>query len=201
MVVYVVWQGRRPGIYQTWDQCKDQIDWFPWAQFKKYRTQQEAERAFEMGYRQGISAPKLIWPPECVWHIAVDAACRGNPWILEYQWVMIGSDRISCTQLFYRGPYEQGSTNLGEFIALVVALRYVHKHPWLTIYSDSLTAMAWVRDRQVRTTLDLSQINPVVRQQVQECVTWLRDHSSHHRSIKKWNTQERWECPADFGRK
>ena len=43
---YVVWKGKKPGIYSTWDQCKDQIDKYPNASYKSYKSKKEAEAAF-----------------------------------------------------------------------------------------------------------------------------------------------------------
>tara|TARA_B110000908_G_C10233975_1_gene442218 strand:+ start:244 stop:1098 length:855 start_codon:yes stop_codon:yes gene_type:complete len=43
MPYYAVINGKVPGIYQTWDECKTQIYKFPNAQFKKFSTLAEAE--------------------------------------------------------------------------------------------------------------------------------------------------------------
>lgn len=41
---YAVRIGRVPGIYQTWDECKSQVDKFPGAIYKSFKTIQEAEK-------------------------------------------------------------------------------------------------------------------------------------------------------------
>ena len=43
---YVVWQGRRPGVYRTWDACQNQINGFSAAKYKSFTTLQLAEKAF-----------------------------------------------------------------------------------------------------------------------------------------------------------
>ncbi|CAF1041592.1 unnamed protein product [Adineta steineri] len=43
MPYYVVRQGRKPGIYNTWDECHKQVDKFTGAQFKKFKTYPEAQ--------------------------------------------------------------------------------------------------------------------------------------------------------------
>jgi len=43
---YVVWQGRQTGIFSDWDTCKKQVDAFPSAKYKSFKTRQEAEAAF-----------------------------------------------------------------------------------------------------------------------------------------------------------
>lgn len=43
---YVVWQGRKPGIYRDWPSCQQQVDKFPGAKYKSFPTQAEAEKAY-----------------------------------------------------------------------------------------------------------------------------------------------------------
>ena len=44
---YVVWQGRKPGIYSDWNSCKNQVDKFTGARYKSFPTLAEAEQAFK----------------------------------------------------------------------------------------------------------------------------------------------------------
>ena len=39
---YAVRKGTVPGIYRTWDECKDSIDQFPGAEYKSFKTEPEA---------------------------------------------------------------------------------------------------------------------------------------------------------------
>uniref|UniRef100_A0A9J7X3X4 Ribonuclease H1 n=2 Tax=Cyprinus carpio TaxID=7962 RepID=A0A9J7X3X4_CYPCA len=39
---YAVRKGFRPGVYQTWEECKHQVDKFPSASFKKFASEQDA---------------------------------------------------------------------------------------------------------------------------------------------------------------
>ena len=41
---YAVRIGREPGIYLTWDDCKAQVDKFPGAIYKSFKTMEEAEK-------------------------------------------------------------------------------------------------------------------------------------------------------------
>ncbi|XP_012277947.1 ribonuclease H1 [Orussus abietinus] len=43
MSFYAVAKGRKPGIYQTWDECKLQVNQFSGPIYKKFKTQTEAE--------------------------------------------------------------------------------------------------------------------------------------------------------------
>ena len=49
---YVVWQGRKTGIFGDWNTCKQQIDSFSGAKYKSFKTKAEAEAAFK-----GVSTP------------------------------------------------------------------------------------------------------------------------------------------------
>src|SRR5262245_37985102 len=44
---YVVWKGRRTGIFTTWEQAKAQVDGFTGAQYKAFDTRAQAEAAFQ----------------------------------------------------------------------------------------------------------------------------------------------------------
>lgn len=40
---YAVKKGKNPGIYNTWDECKAQVDGFSGAVYKSFKTKDEAE--------------------------------------------------------------------------------------------------------------------------------------------------------------
>ena len=40
---YAVRKGKKPGIYMSWDICKQQTDGFPGAEFKSFPTREAAE--------------------------------------------------------------------------------------------------------------------------------------------------------------
>lgn len=46
---YVVWHGRKTGIYNTWDECKTQVDGISGARFKSFDCKQVAEAEFAKG--------------------------------------------------------------------------------------------------------------------------------------------------------
>jgi len=88
--------------------------------------------------------------------ISVDAACSGNPGTLEYQGVFTATE----TPLFKRGPYKMGTVNIGEFLAIVLGLAYLKKHKLdYPVYTDSRTALAWVRNKRVNTKLNRTNEN------------------------------------------
>lgn len=129
--------------------------------------------------------------------LAVDAACSGNPGVMEFRGVIADTG----TEVFHRGPYPQGTNNIGEFLALVLGLAYLKQNnlPW-NIYTDSVTALAWLRQRKCKTKLPRTPENELLFQTVAKAEAWLRANTYTTR-IYKWDTEKWGEIPADFGRK
>lgn len=127
---------------------------------------------------------------------AVDAACSGNPGPMEYQCV----DLQTGEQVFHYGPI-YGTNNIGEFLAIVHALALMEqKGMKKAIYSDSFTAITWVRKRQCKTKLDRNEKTEHLYQLIERAEKWIRSHAVHV-PIYQWNTRKWGEIPADFGRK
>ena len=204
---YVVWQGREAGIYDSWDACEAQVKGVA-AKYKGFATHAEAEKAFasdpeeyivrtartsspispsSVGASDGVILPAL----------AVDAACSGNPGLMEFRGVIADTG----TQVFHRGPYVDGTNNIGEFLAIVLGLAYLKKEKldW-ALYSDSKTAISWVKQKQCKTKLEWSSKNQDLLLAVRAAEKWLHENT-WTTSIYKWDTEHWGEIPADFGRK
>lgn len=213
---YVVFEGRQPGIYEDWPTAQEQVDRYPGAKFLSYPSLTEATEAFRkydtgevplgdllLAARKDSKAPSAPaggagLPPEVDpdgW--AVDASCLGNPGRMEYRGVELATGR----EIFRVGPFDDATNNIGEFLAIVHALalqwRNGERH---TIYSDSATGMAWVRNRAVKTKLTPTPRNARVFELIRRGLDWLHTHRSDV-PIRKWQTELWGEVPADFGRK
>lgn len=128
--------------------------------------------------------------------LCVDGACSGNPGPMEYRAVHIPSGR----EVFRFGPIT-GTNNIGEFLAIVHALALMKQRGVsLPIYSDSVSGMAWVRNRKAKTTLARTPETEQALQLVARAEAWLRQNGVPS-PVLKWNTEEWGEIPADFGRK
>jgi len=92
--------------------------------------------------------------------------------------------------------------NVGEFLALVHALALLKKNNdnSTMIYTDSRTALSWVKNKRVKTTLKKTSKNKSIFLLVDRAITWLKSNSFETK-IVKWNTEKWGEIPADFGRK
>ncbi|MGE5424759.1 MAG: viroplasmin family protein [Syntrophothermus sp.] len=202
---YVVWVGRLPGVYSDWERCKREVDNFEGAKYKSFPSRDMAEAAFLEGYQkhyQKKGATKVICNDPLIGQpildsLSVDAACSGNPGILEYR----GVDTKSGAELFRKGPFPEGTVNIGEFLAIVHGLALLKKmnSDW-PIYSDSRTALAWVRDKAIKTKLERTSKNEELFIIVDRALNWLKENNWSNR-ILKWETEYWGEIPADFGRK
>ncbi len=202
---YVVWQGVEPGIYDSWAACQAQIKGYPGANYKAFKTRAEAEAAFYGNAPTNAGGknkpePKVLsaeMEKEVVWDsIAVDAACSGNPGVMEYQ----GVDTKTGYQFFHK-KFPLGTNNIGEFLAIVHALAMFKQQGKDTpIYTDSRNAMKWVREKKAKTTLKRTAQTEQLWQVIERAEAWLKANT-YKNEILKWET-ERWgEIPADFGRK
>lgn len=214
---YVVWTGRKPGIYTSWADCQEQTNKFPQAKFKSYESWDLAKKAFHEGarlhwgsedkrnVRKGPTYGKtnskksntLVSNEIDYNSISVDVGTRGNPGPVEYQ----GVDTRTGKVIFSHGPVGKGTNNLGEFLAIVHALAYLNKiGSNKTIYTDSRNAMKWVREKAVSTTLKRDASTKEIWNLVDRALHWLHQHT-YENKILKWETKKWGEIKADYGRK
>jgi ribonuclease HI len=207
---YVVWEGREPGIYDNWDDCFEQIDGFPGARYKSFTSQEAATIA----YRDDDSQSVALWSnlakreaqivdytliPEIridAW--AVDGACAGVPGPMEYRGVRVADG----AELFRIGPYAGGTNNIAEYLAIIHAAALLMRANDSTtpIYSDSKTALSWIRRGRSNSTIAATAENAQLRAVLARADAWLATHRIPN-PIIKWETEKWGEIPADFGRK
>jgi ribonuclease HI len=103
--------------------------------------------------------------------------------------------------LFYKGPISKGTNNMGEFLAIVHALAYLKKQGSnKTIYTDSVTALSWLRKKEVASNLVRDASTEEIWTLVDRALKWLQSHT-YSNPIVKWDTRKWGEIKADFGRK
>lgn len=201
---YVVWHGLKPGIYDSWKECETQVKGFTGAKYAAFENKAQAQLAFNsdpsfiLNYRVKPAPGKMPQEGSPLSHsIAVDAACSGNPGVMEYQGVFTDTG----TQVFKQGPFPEATNNIGEFLAIVHALAWLKKQKLdLPVYSDSSNAILWVRKKKVNTKLVRRKKNEKVFELIERALSWL-DNNEYSNPILKWETSEWGEIPADFGRK
>ena len=205
---YTVWKGHHTGVFESWDDCKAQIKDFQGAQYKSFATFDAAKKALKGNYKDYIGKSKKITSELSETQlkkigqpnynsISVDAASSGNPGKMEYR----GVDTKTKKQLFIQGPFEEGTNNIGEFLAIVHGLAFLKKNNSdRIIYTDSKTAMSWVRKKTCNTKLKRNAKNKTLFELVDRAVDWLKKNS-YKTTVVKWETKAWGEIPADFGRK
>jgi ribonuclease HI len=207
---YVVLKGRKTGIFTTWEECEEQIKGFSGAIYKSFKTRAEAEAALEFpeqnfiitnqqeGRKLKQTKTKISPPIELIMDsICVDASCLGNPGNVEYRGVYTATHKV----IFHKSSMANGTNNLGEFLAIVHGLAYLKKEDSnIPIYSDSQTAILWVKNKKVRTKLNRNMENEELFNLVDRALKWL-ENNEYTNPVFKWDTVNWGEIPADFGRK
>ncbi|MED4609445.1 ribonuclease H [Paenibacillus validus] len=215
---YVVWEGKQPGVYKTWAECQAQTNGYPQAKFKSYESEEEARKMFVAGWKKAFStAAKAassaggkggsrasgdavgaddVGVPDLD-SLSVDVGCSGNPGIVEYKGVYTRTGEI----VFQHPPISKGTNNMGEFLAIVHGLAHLKKiGSAMTIYSDSMTAISWVRKKAAASTLPRDASTREIWELVDRAEAWLRNNT-YSNPIVKWNTKAWGEIKADYGRK
>lgn len=220
---YVVWEGKQPGVYSTWAECQAQTDHYTGAKYKSYESKAAAEAAYKAGWKgnwgtgaassaaSGGSAKAKGKPAYSRGRstgvetseeidydsISVDVGTRGNPGPVEYK----GVDTQTGDVIFSCGPIRKGTNNLGEFLAIVHALALLNKEgSSKTVYSDSVNAMKWVKQKKVATTLPRDASTEEIWTLIDRAENWLRSHT-YDNKVLKWQTKAWGEIKADYGRK
>ena len=198
---YVVWQGLKPGIYTSWEECKIQVTGVENARYKSFISKEEAQKAFsdnpyikrkDKPVRKSVEVGDYI-----INSLAVDAACSGNPGKMEYRGVLVETHE----EIFHIGPLDDGTNNIGEFLAIVHGLAFLkQKNSDLSIYSDSVNAIKWVNNKKCNTKLKPTNRNQAIFDLISRAEQWLQTNQ-YETSILKWETEQWGEIPADFGRK
>ena len=203
---YVIWNGNNPGIYTNWEECQKNIKGVSNVRYKGFKTLDQAEKAFEEDPelhwgKKGNTEKKLedtlsSFPQIIQNSLSVDAACSGNPGVMEYQGVYTATG----SQVFIKN-FELGTNNIGEFLAIVHALAYQKQHKInIPIYTDSKIAMDWVKSKKCRSKLPITPKTQSLFEVIKRAEDWLKTNS-YSQKILKWETKSWGEIPADFGRK
>lgn len=207
---YVVWEGRQPGIYDSWADCQEQVEGFPGAKYKSYDSQDAATTAFRGDPREQLAFARsyarhlegrtdyTAIPGIRLDAIAVDGACGGNPGPMEYRGVRVADG----AELFRVGPYQGGTNNIGEYLAIIHAAALLARQGNTTtpIYSDSRTALSWIRRGHSNTKITPTPENAPLMAVLARADAWLATHRIVN-PLLKWDTEHWGETPADFGRK
>ncbi len=195
---HVARSGKKPTIYDTWANCRGQIIETDDPKFKMFTNGNMAEKVFGEGpwkyfKKRGERKQRQLEPnrPPTMNSVAVGGTFDPNTREIKYRAVDLDTGEI----VLEGGPFKDGTNNIAEFLAVVEALIYCAENQLdVPIYTDSVTAMSWLRDKTVRTKCLLgSELSFVVW----DAIEWLNRHN-WDTEILKWHTNIWGENPANF---
>lgn len=205
---YVVWKGKETGVFSSWEIVKVLVRGFDGAEYKAFPNKTEADKAFKKTYsdykgtntkKKTLSdAEKAQYGAPLKNSLTVDAACGGNPGKMEYRGVFYDNNQ----EVFKNGPFENGTNNIGEFLALVHGIAFLKNKglDTMPIYSDSKTALSWVKKKACKTRITFDSSNTDLLALINRAEKWLTENS-YRNQLLKWETKAWGEIPSDFGRK
>lgn len=198
---YVVWKGRKPGIYNSWPECQAQVMGLEKALYKSFTTRKEAEAAFKQNpwsvMNKKAKSTSSSSSADIIHNsLSVDAACSGNPGKMEYRGV-----HVTTKEEWFLMEFPLGTNNIGEFLAIVHGLAELNRRNInIPIYTDSATALAWVRKKKCGSKLEENRETAQLFELIRRAEKWLNENS-WTQPLLKWDTEKWGEIPADFGRK
>ena len=157
---YAVLEGRVPGIYESWNTARQQVDGHAGAKFRGFATRAEAH-AWLTGKFMPTEAPKpdplgalsvLLGSqegePEQTWLIAFDGGSRSNPGRAASAIAVWHPNGTLAAEISHY-HYEDRSSNYAEWYALNMALQYIknNKITAATIQGDSMLVIEQVCGR------------------------------------------------------
>jgi len=201
---YVVRKWKKIWIFDSRDECKDSVNGFSDAKYKWFSSKENAEIALQEWWEKYYEVKKITKKvkvknediPFFTESIAVDAACSGNPWEMEYR----GIDLQTWDEIFHE-KFKIWTNNIWEFLAIVHWLNYLWNDNRV-IYSDSRIAISRVNQWKCKTQINSNENSDFSKtlDAVERAEKWLKENWINNK-ILKWNTEEWWEIPADFWRK
>ena len=203
---YVVRKWKKVWIFDSRDECKENVNWFSDAKYKSFENKKDAEIAFQEWWKnyyevKGVTKREKVKNEDIPFFaesLAVDAACSGNPWEMEYRWI----DLQTWDEIFHE-KFAIWTNNVWEFLAIVHWLKYLQNKKDKVIYSDSRIAISRVNQWKCKTQLKIKDWNfdfGELFKAVENAEIWLKENWIKNKILKR-NTEEWWEIPADFWRK
>jgi ribonuclease HI len=213
---YGVWVGRNSGVYDNWNDCKAQVEKYSGAKYAKLKATNltDAEKEFKSSNNvttanssntkhssttQNNSTANISsnGPIENV--LTVDGAANGV--CCEFQAVWYPSKEVAFASKQFSG----GTNNIAEFLGLVLAVKHLQENNLpLQIYTDSVTAMAWFRDKKANTTArSTGKATEELDGLLGKAESYLKENAEKLKNVQvmKWETKQWGEIPADYGRK
>lgn len=116
--------------------------------------------------------------------IYVDAKYNSIQKNTEYYGLHVKTRQI----LFRKSPMPNGTQDIGDFLAIVHALAYLkNKASGLPIYSNSETAILWVKNKSIQANIEQHCNSQVISDLVVRALNWLKNNS-YPNALLIWDT-------------
>lgn len=124
--------------------------------------------------------------------IAVDAAHSMKQKETEFRGVDLATGEV----IFYKSLGNK-TINIGEFLAIVEACKYIIKHKYTPkrIFSDSQVAISWFKNKEAASVKREREVDKALIY-LKAAYTWVDEIEVVH-----WDNRQWGEIPADFGNK
>ena len=228
---YVVWKGFATGVFESWDEAQIQVSGYPDAQYRAFKSMEEAVEAFRQGYdKDGLiqevkkqvaklnkEGHKIVWDPEKAKNTPTPSHLNTSTPQRPYITRSIAVDGAcggnpgpgeyrgvyteTGQELFHFGPIQGATNNIMEFLAIVHGLGFLEKQN-LYIPIYSDSVNAQL---WVKNGKCKTTIQPdETNEKLFELIDRAENWLKTHKfrvNIYKWDTKAWGEIPADFGRK
>lgn len=147
---YAVRKGKKPGLYNTWDECKAQVNGYSGAEYKSFKTQAEAKEYIGVAKKNKKIAPKISKSGSIQLYSDGGSRNHGNKLgqhvkdddKAAWAYLIIRNDKKH-----YASDGEFGATNNKmEVLGLVHALQYILNKGWQNESIEAILDSKYVLD-------------------------------------------------------
>ncbi len=138
--IYAVKCGKRPGIYETWEECQKQVIGYPGAVYKGFATKEEAKMFLGMDGQQGIETKET----QAIAYVDGSYNVKTNEF--SYGMVLLLNDReIYFAEKFCDRELAEMNNVAGEIKGAEAAMQYCLENniQSITIYHDYEGVAKW----------------------------------------------------------
>lgn len=125
---YAVKEGKKPGIYETWDACKEQVSGYSGAQYKSFTSLEEAKAFVLPQVKKPFNEDGLL--------VYVDGSFNVKTGEYGYGCVCIENQKV-IKEMYGKGNHEDyvGMRNVsGEILGCEVAVEYAIEKGYPSVY-------------------------------------------------------------------
>ncbi|GAB3422060.1 ribonuclease H1 domain-containing protein [Niabella aquatica] len=196
---YVVWVGREAGIFNSWEECQKQTLGYEGSRYKKFDSEEKANKAFAgKWYQYYPNSKKIINPVEEQTEQAFVADSFVTTAIVDTKTKMTTIRVIHTTTktVVLEKQVKYGTLNNAKYIAIVEALKYCQCNTLTTpIYCDNANIIDWImkyRAPEIKATDKNKQFYTLYA----NAMHWVQDNG-YPNQLLKWDVKSWGMNPAE----